>query len=441
MDQATVRQKAVQEIARHFYHHLLAEQKKAPELIDSIRFDHKSARVINAGLIDRIGAEFPAAVVGPPPDYNFIVKWVQLNQFHLRYEDFAFEAYNLIFMERLISLKRWSDEGHGDFKRTTIEVFDKFDTEQDGFSVSFFIRAENNMRELLREIVDGIPEFGDADRAAAWELIFQQSKEYQEVVNEFFEQVLNQALRKSEDLLHNILPVKISDELKQNGRVSPVQIAQATVLFTDFKGFTMLSEKMSPERLIAELDECFSAFDQIIDRHNLEKIKTIGDSYMCAGGLPEPNRTHVLDAALAALEMREAIANLKARYAAQSQTYWDVRIGFHTGPLVAGVIGRKKFSYDIWGDTVNTASRMESSGAPGRVNVSEASRQQLKYFFECEPRGRVAAKNKGDMEMAFLNRLKPAFSADADGLKPNEAFYAAYKRIQAGARVAFRSEI
>lgn len=441
MDQSKVREKFVNEIARHFYFHLLAEQNKAPALIDSIRFDQRTARDINGELIDRLLAAFPEVRSAPPPEYNFIVKWGQLNNFHLTYDEFVFEAYNLIFMERLMSLKLWTDDGHHEFKKTTINVFERFDTDREGFSVSFFIRSENNMRELLREIVDGVPEFGPDERAFAWDVIFQQSKEYQEVVNEFFERVLNDALQKSEKLLHNILPVQISEELKTNGRVAPVQIPAATVLFTDFKGFTMLSEAMSPAELIAELDECFSEFDQIIDRHNLEKIKTIGDSYMCAGGLPHQNHTHVIDAALAALGMREAIAKLKQRYAAQSRPYWEVRIGFHTGPLVAGVIGRKKFSYDIWGDTVNTASRMESSGAPGRINISGDARERLKYFFECESRGRVAAKNKGEMEMYFLNRLKPEYSADELGLEPNARFYEIYRKIAAGARVRFRGEL
>ncbi len=440
MNENDIRLKSVNEIARHFYFHLLAENRKAPEIIDAIRFDRRSGREINTALVGRVEREFPDVKTAAEPDYNFIIRWGGLNGFHLAYEDFCFEAYNLIFMERLMSLKLWSDEGHRIFRETTIQVFEKFDTDQEGFSVSFFIRSENNMRELLREIISSVPAFQETEKAYAWDLIFQQSKEYQEVVNEFFERVLNNALQKSEELLNNILPVSISEELKQNGRVAPVQIPLATVLFTDFKGFTMLSERMSPAQLIAELDECFSVFDEIIDARGLEKIKTIGDAYMCAGGVPENNRTHVIDAALASLAMREAIETLKEKSAAESKPYWEVRIGFHCGPLVAGVIGHKKFSYDIWGDTVNTASRMESSGVAGRVNISGAAREHLKYFFECEARGRVAAKNKGDIEMFFLHRLKPAFAADPAGLEPNARFLEIYEKIKAGARVRFRGE-
>ncbi len=423
------------EIARHFLKHLIAEQAKAPELIDAVRFDGRTGRDINGELIDRLKKDFPGIAEAPPPDFNFIVRWAEMNDFHLKYEDFVFEAYNIIFYERILHIRDWSEEARKRFHDTTLHIFEKFDTDQEGFSVSFFVRVENNMRELLRDIMDAIP---NIDHAEGWKVVFEQSKEYQEVVNEFFEHLLKDALDESERLLHNILPIPISAELKQKGRVEPVHLDEATVLFTDFKGFTFLSEKMSPGELIANLDECFSIFDGIIDRHGLEKIKTIGDAYMCVGGLPDANHTHAVDAALAALAMREAIARLKREHEARDEPYWDVRIGFHTGPLVAGVIGKKKFSYDVWGDTVNTASRMESSGEPGRVNMSGSSHETLKYLFDCEGRGRVKAKNKGEIEMFFLNGIKPRYSAD--GLTPNDEFLAIYEKIKGGARLKFASE-
>ncbi|MBK8949820.1 MAG: adenylate/guanylate cyclase domain-containing protein [Flavobacteriales bacterium] len=179
-----------------------------------------------------------------------------------------------------------------------------------------------------------------------------------------------------------------------------------TVLFTDFKGFTAMSETLSPQELVRDLNECFSAFDRITEKYGIEKIKTIGDAYMAAGGLPTPNTTHATDAIKAAFEMRDFIAEGKARKVAGGLPYFEIRIGVHTGPVVAGIVGVKKFQYDIWGDTVNTASRMESSGEVGQVNISEATYALVKDAtgLSFTPRGKVQAKGKGEMEMYFVRQ-------------------------------------
>jgi adenylate cyclase len=209
---------------------------------------------------------------------------------------------------------------------------------------------------------------------------------------------------RSEELLLNILPEEVAEELKAKGSAEAVQIDQVTVLFTDFKGFTAMSEMLSPQELVRDLNECFSAFDHITAKYGIEKIKTIGDAYMAAGGLPTPNTTHATDVIKAAFEMNATIAEAKARKIAAGLPYFEVRIGIHTGPVVAGIVGVKKFSYDIWGDTVNTASRMESSGAVGQVNISEATYELVKGEpgLTFTPRGKVQAKGKGEMEMYFV---------------------------------------
>jgi class 3 adenylate cyclase/Tfp pilus assembly protein PilF len=211
---------------------------------------------------------------------------------------------------------------------------------------------------------------------------------------------------RSEELLLNILPEEVAEELKAKGEAEAKQIDQVTVLFTDFKGFTAMSEQVSAKQLVHDLHECFSAFDLICARHGIEKIKTIGDAYMAAGGVPVANSTHAMDVIRAALAMRDFIAEGKARKIAEGKPYFEIRIGVHTGPVVAGIVGVKKFQYDIWGDTVNTAARMESSGAVGRVNISAGTHALVKAdpAFAFEARGQVAAKGKGELEMWFVER-------------------------------------
>ncbi len=212
--------------------------------------------------------------------------------------------------------------------------------------------------------------------------------------------------QRSDTLLLNILPEEVAEELKAKGEADAKQIDQVTVLFTDFKGFTAMSEQLSPKELVRDLNECFSAFDRICEKHGIEKIKTIGDAYMAAGGLPTPNTTHARDVVQAALAMRDFIAEGKTRKIAAGLPYFEIRIGVHTGPVVAGIVGVKKFQYDIWGDTVNTASRMESSGEVGQVNISEGTYALVKdkTGLTFTPRGKVQAKGKGEMEMWFVER-------------------------------------
>jgi class 3 adenylate cyclase len=182
-------------------------------------------------------------------------------------------------------------------------------------------------------------------------------------------------------------------------------IDEVTVLFTDFKGFTQLSEKLTPKELVAEINECFSAFDYIMEKHGVEKIKTIGDAYMAAGGLPTANTTHAQDVVNAAIDIQTFMQEHKEKKLAANELFFEIRIGVHTGPVVAGIVGVKKFAYDIWGDTVNTASRMESSGEVGKVNISGTTYELVKDKFTCVHRGKVQAKGKGEIDMYFVSKI------------------------------------
>ncbi len=232
---------------------------------------------------------------------------------------------------------------------------------------------------------------------------------------------------RSEELLLNILPEEVAQELKDKGEADAKLIDEATILFTDFKGFTSISEKLSAKELVEELNVCFKAFDHIITTHGIEKIKTIGDAYMCAGGLSHPKSSGPTEVVLAALEMQAFMQQRKTERTTQQLPAFEMRVGIHTGPVVAGIVGVKKFQYDIWGDTVNIASRMESSGEVGHVNISDVTYALVKDVVEdhvasthrVDPtsgivyrpaftftsRGRIQAKGKGEMEMWFVDRM------------------------------------
>jgi adenylate cyclase len=212
--------------------------------------------------------------------------------------------------------------------------------------------------------------------------------------------------QKSDELLLNILPAKIADELKARGKVVPQEYQHATMLFTDFRGFTRIAASLPADQLIAELNMCFEAFDDICDRHQLEKIKTIGDAYMAVGGVPERNTTHPEDAVRAALEMQQYMQNWKKEKISRGEPYWELRVGIHTGSVIAGVIGKHKFAYDIWGDAVNVASRMESSGEAWQVNISQQTYDRVKDKFACEHRGKIPIKHKGPVDMYFVKGTK-----------------------------------
>ncbi len=217
--------------------------------------------------------------------------------------------------------------------------------------------------------------------------------------------VIEKEKDRSENLLLNILPSEVAEELKEKGSAEAQDFEMVSILFSDFKGFTGLSEKMSAKDLVANINECFKAFDETMHEYNIEKIKTIGDAYMAAGGIPVNSETSVKDTVLAALKMQDFIIKLHKEKEAKGEHAFEMRVGIHTGPVVAGIVGVKKFQYDIWGDTVNTASRMESSGEVGKVNISNETFNYIKDEpeFKFESRGKIQVKGKGEVEMYFVS--------------------------------------
>lgn len=221
-------------------------------------------------------------------------------------------------------------------------------------------------------------------------------------------QIIEEERKRSDDLLLNILPAPIAAELKEKKKAQARRFEGVTVFFSDFRNFTQIAEQLRPEELVEELDKCFKAFDHIIDQfEDIEKIKTIGDAYMCASGLLE-RKSVPNNMVRAAIQMQEYLEEYKGLRQRQGKPFFEARIGIHTGPVIAGVVGTRKFAYDIWGDTVNIAARMESKCEPGRINISETTYRQVQYRFDCHYRGKLHAKNKGEIDMYYVEREKAA---------------------------------
>ncbi len=225
---------------------------------------------------------------------------------------------------------------------------------------------------------------------------------------------------KTENLLSRVLPRQTAKELITQGRVDSKKFQMVTVLFADIQGFTKITDEINADILIDQLDKLFYEFDSIVERYGIEKIKTIGDAYMCAGGIPKENLTNPIEVVAAAVEMMGCMKRINEQHN-NGKEIWELRIGIDTGPVISGVVGRNKLTYDIWGSTVNVASRMESTGEAGKINISENTFLIVRDFFECRFRGKIPIKNKGDINMYFVEGFKPQFSGE-NLFSPNHDF-------------------
>jgi class 3 adenylate cyclase len=381
-------------MATYFLLHLEVEVKKSDEILLEDYPDMPIREMTNT-LIKLTRQEFNISPAEPLPADNMFRRWTELNG-KFEYDDSAFPGYNQIYFPRLLDLRDGTKESQELLYSAMRNTFHRFNYEQRGWPVSFFLNSESTMRELMRERVRrNLTEIEeDADS-----LVLAQSGTYQTEMYEFFEGVLKSALSENVRLLNSILPHQIATELKTKGSVMPVPFKDAAVIFTDFEGFSQATEHREPAEVIRQLDTYFTAFDKVSAKYGLEKIKTIGDSYMAVAGVPQAHKDPVRAACDAALDIKAVAQKISSHAIADG---WNIRIGVHAGPLVAGVIGKQKFSYDVWGATVNFASRMESSGAPGQINVSADVHARVEPYYRWEARGPQPVKNLGKAEMYFL---------------------------------------
>ena len=389
-----VRRAVARVIVTYFLLHLETEVQK-PDAVLLEDYPDLPIREITRAMIGRVRQEFAISAQEQLPCENIVRRWTKING-KFDYDDSGLFGYNQIFLPRVLDLRDGTPDSQKTFFSAMRATFNRFDYEKQGFTVSFFLNSESNMRELLREVVRRhLPDLGnEADK-----LVLSQSAAFQTAMYEYFEGILKTALAENERLLNGILPESVAEELKRNGYVEPVYFKDTAVIFTDFEGFSHSTEHLAPSEVIRRLDAYFSEFDRIVAAHGLEKIKTIGDSYMAVAGVPEVHDAPVNAACDAALEICETSQRLAAQAGPDG---WNIRIGIHTGPLVAGVIGKQKFSYDVWGATVNFASRMESCGEPGRINVSPEVRARVEPYYRWQARGPQPVKHLGTAEMFFL---------------------------------------
>ena len=332
------------------------------------------------------------------------INWVN-DAFH-RYYDLSLEEFKVLYQQKIFDLHE--------------QLKDLFNPEEivksrksNSFVSSFVTRK--GVHKWIQTVVTPVSGLGNTeDQLIAIETDITRIKEVEEEVKA--------QRKKSDELLLNILPEETAEELKSQGQAQPRYYNSATVMFTDFKDFTKYCEELSPKQLVDELREYFNSFDDVVSKYFVEKIKTIGDAYMCVGGLPLRNRSHPFDVVLTALEILSLVNDINRKKVEEGRQPWEMRIGIHTGDLVAGVVGKKKFAYDIWGDTVNVASRMEGACEVGKINVSGETYEKIKDYFECTYRGKIDAKSNGKFDMFFVERIRPEYSSDKDGVEPNDDF-------------------
>ncbi len=389
--------------AWYFHRHLRAELQKGAELINRKTAEGDTFAENTHRLIQNLCAEFPDCDRLPEAPFNFTERWTELAFPGMKYWNSTYKAFNNVHFAKLIDLRDGTPASHDALKEKISQQILTGSSFGKPIDFRIFFNGEKARRNVSLQIAKD----HGLDGPEAANLIMEQFDAITDCLHDYFDSRLTAALRKSDELLLSILPRSVMEQLKEKGQVEPVYIENASVVFTDFQGFTTIAGRLPPREVVDCLDECFTAFDEITEKNGLEKIKTIGDAYMCAAGVPVPDDSHAVRAVHTALAFRDWIAEHRRQCELKGKQTWRVRVGVHSGSLVAGVIGKRKFIYDVWGDTVNVASRMESAGLPDNVNISRATYDLVRNDFAVQSRGSLDVKNKGAMEMFLVSGRAP----------------------------------
>ncbi len=421
-------------MARHLCAHLREELVKPADVADFVTAEGLPFRDATRDLLDRLERLFPDLALPPFAGPHIFRPWWERfrsempeeARSHTRpYDQATFNTVNQAVFFKILNLKAPSQERLDRFeagmkRRIELMVAKGRNLEYEAVlrsEVLLFVFFANAARE------EGLP-------PESTEILVHALDTAMSTVYRVLGHMLRTSLETTDQILKNVLPVRIVDELKSTGKVLPRKIESATVMFCDIVGFTQIAESLSPDELIRELDLCFRHFERAMGANHLEKIKTIGDSFMCAGGLSEPDRLHAVDAVLCALRIQEFMRKHVKSRSRRSLAAWHLRVGLHTGPVVAGILGQERFNYDIWGDTVNTANRIEAAGDADRINISRATADLVKEFFSLESRGKIQVKGKGELEMFFVTGVLPPLSVHGKGRVPSREFWKRYAHMR-----------
>ena len=394
------REKFARELARCHRLHLLLELQKSPDLLANITMEGITFEQHVKEQLKELEETFPGLSDEQPvdlPDFpaNIIREWYEttarLEGSH-PYEEGTFKSMNVFFLGIIRFFMHPSLEILEGMTLYASKYYENQDVISMGLKFQYFARMERNLARLIESRIRRF-DFQPANKLV--DLLDQSTGVFTEGFYRYVTNLLELERGRSDALLRNILPDSLALALREEKNPPPIHYDSATVVFTDFVGFSRTAGDMTPVHLVEELDRCFSVYDSIMEKYGLEKLKTIGDSYMFAGGIPDESEDHAYRCVRAALEIRDYTIQQRAG----ESSSWGIRIGVHTGPLVAGIIGHKKFSYDIWGNTVNIASRMESSGDPDCVNLSADTYRIVQERIRCRPLGTRSIKNCGEMSM------------------------------------------
>ncbi len=429
MDEGQLRGRLSLELARYLRLHLERELHKPEKLLKHITFEGIPFEELTRAMLADLNREFPGLRETAEAPYNFVARWWANVNGDVPYEETTFKLYNQSIYFRILDIRDGTEESEARMRGQIEEILRM--TQAHGRSTTYeaLNRGESHYHEELRALVFSTSELPQED---AWQIIMRQHQVMAGTTFHFFDRTLKASLKEADDLLNNILPERIAVELKRNGKVEPVLIDRATVMFTDIAGFVRISQQLPPGELIAELDYCFSHFDAITRFFGLEKIKTIGDAYMCAGGILDSRPTHAVDIVACALRIKEFMRKYKKSRRRAGRPAWDMRIGIHVGPVIAGIIGETRFTYDIWGDTVNMASRMESRSRSGHINITREVSEMVGDFFTTEYRGKLQVKGKGEIDMYYVSGIQPELSLHGNGRVPSKAFRDKYRELASG---------